>query len=89
MKREKYKWHFLRFLLEAKAYKAFIDNVEANDNPFRRKYGVESLKCLFDKYSPVSWIAHGFLWWKTKEGDCFWRKLHLEWQDNVNDLDKL
>ena len=49
MKREKYKWHFLRFLLEAKAYKAFIDNVEVNDNSFRGMYGVESLKALFDK----------------------------------------
>ena len=56
MKREKYKWHFLRFLFEAKAYKAFIDNVEVNDNPFRGKYGVESLKCLFDSFSLEDWI---------------------------------
>lgn len=89
MEDKKFVWHFQQFLLEHKVYKAFIDNVEVNDSPFRGKYGVESLKCLFDKFSPKNWIAYGFQWSRTKEGDCFWRKLHLEWQVNVNDLDKL
>lgn len=89
MRIEKYKWYFLRFLLEAKAYKAFIDNVEANDNPFRGKYGVESLKCLFDGFSQENWIEYGFQWSRTKEGDSFWRKLHFKWQENVDDLKKL
>ena len=89
MKSEKFKWHFLKFLLEAKVYKTFIDNVEVNDNPFRRVYGVESLKTLFDKFSPKNWVAYGFEWSKTKEGHEFWRKVHVEWKDNVNDLDKL
>ena len=89
MKREKYKWYFLRFLLEAKAYKAFIDNVEVNDNPFREKYGVKSLKCLLDRFRIENWIGYGFQWSRTKEGDSFWHKLNLAWQENVDDLNKL
>ena len=89
MKYEKFKWHFLKFLLEVKAYKAFIDNVEVNDNSFRRLYGVESLKTLFDEFSPKNWVVYGFEWSKTKEGDYFWRKLHFQWMTTVDDLNKL
>lgn len=89
MKREKYKWHFLRFLLEAKAYKAFIDNVESDENLFRKKYDFKSLKGFLDNFPPREWIGYGFLWVDTKEGKDFWRKLFVEWQVRVDDLDKL
>lgn len=89
MKRKKYKWYFLRFLLEAKAYKAFINNVESDDNLFGKGYYFESLKGLLDNFPAKEWIRYGFHWSKTKEGVDFWRKLSLEWKNSVDNLDKL
>ena len=85
MKDKKLVWHFQRFLIEHKAYKAFIYNVEVNDNPDR----VESLKTLFDKFSPENWVGYGFDWSKTKEGNEFWRNLYFQWRTTVDDLNKL
>lgn len=89
MKKEKYKWHFQRFLIEHKAYKAFINNVESTDNSFKKRNGIVSVKYLLNNQGPRLWITCGFLWLKTKEGDYFWRKLDYEWQNNIDDLNKL
>jgi hypothetical protein len=88
MKDKKLVWHFQQFLIKHKAYKAFIDNVEVNDNPFRGMYGVKSLKTLFNESSPENWVGYGFEWSKTKEGYEFWRKLHFQWKTTVDDLNK-
>ena len=89
MKDKKLVWHFQQFLIEHKAYKAFIDNVEVNDNPFRGMYGAKSLKTLFGESSPENWVGYGFDWSKTKEGHEFWEDLHYKWRTTVDDLNKL
>ena len=89
MKEKKIRWHFQQFLIENKAYKAFVDNVEADNNSFKGTYGITSVKFLLNEFNSEDWIGYAFNWSKTTQGDAFWRNLYFKWKSTLNDLEKL
>ena len=78
--RDKKKWYFLRFLVEHRALRGFVERVGNDVDGFKEDYGIISVKCLLEKYNWYDWLLYAFEWKKTKQGHNFWEELDELWK---------
>ena len=78
--RDKKKWYFLRFLVEHRALRGFVERVGNDVDNFKTDFGITSVERLFEKYNWNDWIMYAFDWSKTKQGHKFWERLDYLWK---------
>lgn len=79
--RDKKKWYFLRFLVEHRALRGFVERVGNDEDNFKEDFGIISVERLFEKYNWHDWIMYAFDWSKTKQGHKFWLRLDSLWKE--------
>ena len=82
------RFDFLNFLKENKAIKAYRNGLLTNLDGI---YSYANIKPTIrieplNDITPLGAISEAFYWYKTKEGDTFWKLLNKKWLSHLASL---
>ena len=77
---------FLRFLKKNNIFETYMFNFNKDRKYrmlFHRKLVNTTANCFFKTIDFQNYVCSSFEWDKTPEGECFWKKIHDKWSDDV------
>ena len=84
MKNKKYLKLFKKFLDENDALDKYIKNFLKNNNNNYNGKNVDNIAKVLNDLNVRYYISDDFFWGETEEGDGFWVKIYLKWDDYLN-----